>query len=83
MILPNNVYDTLAWCGRILLPALSVFYGTVGDIWHLPYVNEIPLTIMALDTLLNALLGIGNKKFFEEHEIVENTVNNKDVDQNG
>lgn len=72
MILPNNVYDTLAWCGRILLPALSVFYGTVGDIWHLPYIQEIPLTIMAVDTLLNALLGISANAYYKTMTIDEN-----------
>ena len=79
MKISNSTYDILAWIGRILLPSLSVLYSTLGKIWNLPYTEQIPLTIMALDVFLNALLGISSKQYFEEHDVVPNTT----VDKNG
>lgn len=70
MKIDNKTYDVLAWIGRILLPSLSVLYSTLGKIWSLPYTEQIPLTIMAVDVFLNALLGISSKQYFEEHEVI-------------
>jgi len=70
MKISNKTYDILAWIGRILLPSLSVLYSTLGKIWNLPYTEQIPLTIMAVDVFLNALLGISSKQYFEEHEVI-------------
>lgn len=58
MVLPNSIYDVLKWIGRIFLPALAVFYGTIGKIWNLPYTEQIPLTITALAVFINAICGI-------------------------
>ena len=71
MNIPKKIYDALAWCGRYLLPAASVFYGTIGEVWSLPYTKEIPLTITAVAVFINAVLGINSKSYFEAHEIVE------------
>ena len=66
MKISNRLYDYLAWCGRIVLPALAVLYTTLGDIWGLPYTSEIPATIMGLDVFLNALLGISANTYYKE-----------------
>lgn len=79
MKIDEKTYQVLAWIGRIFLPALSVLYSTLGKVWHLPYTEEIPLTIMALDVFLNALLGISSKQYFDEHDIVPNNT----IDHNG
>lgn len=71
MNIPKNIYDILAWLGRIGLPALSVLYATLGKIWSLPFTEQIPLTITAVAVFINALLGINSKSFFEEHDIVK------------
>lgn len=71
MNIPKNIYDILAWLGRIGLPALSVLYATLGKIWSLPYTEQIPLTITAIAVFINALLGINSKAYFEEHDIVK------------
>lgn len=71
MKLSKETYDTLAWIGRLGLPATSVFYATIGEIWSLPFTREIPLTITALAVFINALLGINSKQFFNEHDIVK------------
>lgn len=66
MKLESKVYDVLAWIGKIVLPALAVLYGTIGKIWNLPFVEEIPMTIMAVDVFLNALLGISSANYYKE-----------------
>lgn len=70
MKLSNKTYDVMAWIGRYCLPALAVLYGTLGNIWALPYTEEIPLTITAVDVFLNALLGISSTSYFNDHDIV-------------
>ena len=66
MKLDNKTYDICAFIGRVVLPALSVLYATLGEIWHLPYTKEIPLTITAFDLFLNTLLGISSNNYYKE-----------------
>lgn len=65
MLLENSTYDVLAFIGRVVLPALSVLYATLGEIWHLPFTKEIPLTITAVDLFLNSLLGISANNYYK------------------
>lgn len=60
LILPNKLYDVLKWVALIALPALSVFYATLANIWNLPYATQIPLTIDAIDVFIGALIGISH-----------------------
>lgn len=75
MKINDNLYDVLAFIGRVVLPALAVLYATLGEIWHLPYTKEIPLTITAFDLFLNTLLGISSNTYYktiaEESVIVD------------
>lgn len=70
MKLNETVYDVLKWIGRIVLPSLAVLYATLGNIWGLPYVEEIPTTITAIDVFLNALLGISSENYYKEDKEV-------------
>ena len=70
MIIPNNVYDVLAFIGRVVLPALSVLYATLGEIWGLPFTKEIPLTITAIDLFLNTLLGISANNYYKSTTVL-------------
>ncbi len=65
MKLNNTLYDFLAWCGKLVLPALAVLYATLADTWGLPYSNEVSTTIMAIDVFLNALLGISTANYYK------------------
>jgi hypothetical protein len=58
--LKDSVYNVLKWIAIIVLPALSVLYGTLAGIWGLPYATQIPLTIDAIDVFLGALIGISH-----------------------
>lgn len=72
MKLPNKVYDVLKWIVIIVLPALATAYLGIAQIWELPYPDEISQTIIIVDTLLGACLGIStisyNKQINEESE---------------
>jgi len=78
MIIDGDLYDALAWVGRILLPALASLYAGLAQLWPLPYPEAIPGTIALVDVFLNALLQKESRAFFEEHEIVDAVVDNNE-----
>lgn len=65
----NKTYDVLKEIALTILPAIAFLYATVGKIWGLPYVSEIPATIMALDTCLGACLHISNSEYKKENGV--------------
>lgn len=69
MKLSETTYDVLKWIGRVVLPAIAVLYATLGNIWNLPYIDEIPTTITALDLFLNTLLGISSENYNKSNSI--------------
>ena len=58
VLLTNKVYDILKWVCLIALPALAALVAAVGEIWHLPNVTQIVLTINAVAAFLGALIGV-------------------------
>lgn len=67
-ILSNRTYDVLKWICIIVLPALATLYRGVGTIWSLPYVEEIPQTIIVIDAFLGALLGVSTIQYNKNNE---------------
>ncbi len=67
-ILSNRAYDVLKWICIIVLPALATLYRGVGTIWSLPYVEEIPQTIIVIDAFLGALLGVSTIQYNKNNE---------------
>lgn len=65
----NKVYNVLKWIALILLPAISTLLMSLGDIWGLPYKEQICLTITAVDTFLGALLAISTAAYKGEGKI--------------
>lgn len=61
----NRTYDILKYIALIALPAIQVFWLTIGKIWDLQYTVEIGATIGAVALLLGTLLGVSNKNFKE------------------
>jgi hypothetical protein len=59
----NELYDILKEIALTILPAIAVLYATLGKIWGLPYVGEVPATIMAIDTFLGVCLHISNAEY--------------------
>ena len=66
MKLSNKTYDILKWIALIVLPALATLYAVLSGIWYLPFGEQIPATITAVDTFLGALLGISAVKYNRE-----------------
>ena len=62
-ILNNKVYDVLKFIAQIVLPAVATFYVTIANIWNLPLGDEISRTVMAVDTLLGAILMISSAQY--------------------
>lgn len=62
----NKNYDILKRIGRYVLPALATCVIGIFKIWDLPYGAEIGATIMAIDTFLNACLGLSSAKYYSD-----------------
>lgn len=63
MKMSNGAYDILKWIALIALPAIAVLYESIAGIWSLPFVEQIPDTIMAVDLFLGVLLGVSNATY--------------------
>ena len=63
MKIPNKVYDALKWVALICLPALAVFYGVIGKVWGLPYIEQIVTTLNALGLLIGTLIGVSTLEY--------------------
>lgn len=62
-MLPDKLYDVLKYVAIIALPAIAVCVKTIFPVWNLPLSEEISTTIMAVDTLLGALLCISTAQY--------------------
>ena len=60
MKLSNKTYDTLKWIAIVGLYALATLVNGVGDIWNIPYTEQIVQTINLVGTVLGIVLGISN-----------------------
>ena len=63
MTMSNKVYDILKWVAQIVLPAIGVFYTTIATIWGFGGVEQVTGTILAIDTLLGAVLQISSSNY--------------------
>ena len=63
MKMNNKLYDVLKWLALQGLPALGTFYFGLSGIWGLPYGEQIVGTIVLVDTLLGAFLGVSKAKY--------------------
>lgn len=63
MKMSNKLYDILKFIAQIVLPAIATFYVTIASIWNLPLGDEISRTVMAVDTLLGAILMISSAQY--------------------
>lgn len=83
MTLNNKTYDRLKYIALVALPAIEVFWLTIGKVWNFPYVIEIGATIAAVDVLLGSLLGVSTKNYNKPAEVdVSGLVYLEDGDEN-
>lgn len=66
MQMNDKVYDVLKYIALIVLPALGTFYSVLAGIWGLPYGDQITRTILAVDTLLGALVGVSSSSYYKK-----------------
>lgn len=59
----NKLYDVLKWIALVVLPAAAILYGSVAGIWGLPYAEQIPETITAVDLFLGVVLGVSSAQY--------------------
>ena len=57
-IFSDKWYNILRYLAMIVLPALALFVQTTFAIWGLPYGEQISATIVAINALLGALIGV-------------------------
>ena len=69
MKLKNQTYDVLKYVALIALPAIQVFWLTIGKIWDIQYTVEIGATIGACALLLGTLLGVSSYEHNKPYEI--------------
>lgn len=66
MKMNDKIYDILKWVALVVLPAIATLYTALSAVWGLPYAEEIPATITAVDLFLGALLGVSSVKYNKE-----------------
>lgn len=66
MKLNDKIYDVLKWVALIVLPAIATLYTALAGIWGLPFAEEIPATITAIDLFIGALLGVSTAQYNKE-----------------
>lgn len=65
-MLDDKIYDVLKWVALVVLPAIATLYTALAGVWGLPYAQEIPATITAVDLFLGALLGVSTAQYNKE-----------------
>lgn len=66
MKMSNKAYDVLKWVAIVGLYGLSTLVAGLGEIWGIPYTNEIVKTINLIGTVLGIWLGISSYNYNKE-----------------
>lgn len=64
----NKVYDILKWIALVALPAIATLYAVLAGIWNLPFAEQIPATITAVNACLGAFLGVSSVRYNKKTE---------------
>lgn len=70
-MLSNKLFDALKWCCILFLPALATLYRGLAGVWGWGLVDEIPQTIILIDTFIGALLGISTIDYNKKQKELE------------
>lgn len=69
MIFKNDkIYNVFKWIAMVFLPAFTTFYGVIGATCNIPHTQEVLTIMVAFDTFLGALLGIGTSQYLKNKE---------------
>ena len=61
--LTDKTYGILSWFALIVLPASGTAYFGLASIWHWGFVAEVTGTIVVVETLIGAVVGISKKNY--------------------
>lgn len=61
--LTPKAYEILKWLAAIVLPAISVLYFALSEIWGLPKGAEVSGTIAAVNTFVGAIVGFSTMQY--------------------
>ena len=64
----NKTYDILKVCCLVIIPVIA-FISTICEIWNVPYSQQVTATLVALDTLLGAVVKISNDIYNKNKEL--------------
>ena len=81
MKLSNKTYDILKWVALVALPALQVFWLTVGKVWGFPYLTEVGATIGATGLFIAALLGLSNREYNAQYVDTQDNYNAESIEE--
>lgn len=62
----NKHYDTLKWVAIIVIPALAVLVGQVGDAFNWEFTKVTVEVINAIALFLGSVLGVSSKQYKEK-----------------
>ena len=82
-LLSNNAYDKLKQVAQIWLPALAVFYITCAPFWGWPKQEEVAGTLIALDLLLGAFLGVVSRVYGNSDARFDGEINVESFEEEG
>lgn len=67
--LNNELYDFLKWFTVLLLPASATLYAVLATKWGLPYAEQIPATILAVQAFLGTVLCISTVNYNKDGDV--------------
>ena len=76
-ILSDKVYDILFWIVVIVIPALSVLWTALSQIWGFPYGTETGGTIDAVAVFLGVVMGVSKVQYKKNNTSTDSTTNSK------
>lgn len=78
-MITNKQYQILKWIAAAGLPAAGTAIFAIGQIWGIPYIPEIVGTVIALNTMLGAFLGIEAADYGMRDRKYDGTVSLQDI----
>ena len=68
MMLSNKQYDIIKWVVILLLPALSVLVGTLGEAYGFVHTDLAVTTINAVTVFLGVITGVSTYQYNKEDD---------------
>lgn len=65
MKLNNKVYDILKWLVLVVIPALTVFYSVIDEVFKIGCSDIVAKLSAALCACLGAILGISSSEYYK------------------